>query len=147
MRRLLRAIFWSVTIALLVLASFGAVGVVLTKGWTDATECEPKTKCETLPFDSTAWKAYGDWSNPVRVKMLDDLSASYGVRGKAQAWIDEQLGTPETTHPFGDQCDYVYWLGPARTLVATEFEWLCLSFADGIVVDATLEYSGKLGPS
>ncbi len=147
MRSLLRAVFWSVTIALLVLASFGAVAVVLTKGWIAATECEPKTKCETLPFDSTLWKAYGDWTNPVRVKMIDDLSASYGVRGKTQAWIDEQLGTPETTHPLGDQCDYVYWLGPSRKLIATEFEWLCLSFAEGIVVDATLEYSGKLGPS
>ena len=134
-------------VALLVLATFGAAGAVLTKAWTDATDCEPKTKCETLPFDPAQWKAYGTWTNPVRVKMIDDLPASYGVRGKTQAWIDEQLGTPETTHPLGDKCDYVYWLGPSRTLVATEFEWLCLSFTDGIVVDATLEYSGKLGPS
>jgi hypothetical protein len=146
MRRLIRAVFWSVAIALLVGATFGAVGVVLTKGWADATDCEPKTKCESLPFDSVEWKAFGDWSNPVRVKMIDDLSASYGVRGKTQAWIDEQLGTPELTHPFGEQCDYVYWLGPSRTLVATEFEWLCLKFGDGVVVDATLQYSGKLGP-
>jgi hypothetical protein len=146
MRRLIRAVFWSVAIALLVGAAFGAVGVVLTKGWADATDCEPKTKCESLPFDSVEWKAFGDWSNPVRVKMIDDLSASYGVRGKTQAWIDEQLGTPERTHPFGEQCDYVYWLGPSRTLVATEFEWLCLEFGDGVVVDATLQYSGKLGP-
>jgi len=146
MRSLIRAVFWSLTVALLVGATFGAVDVVLTKGWANATDCEPKTKCETLPFDSVQWKAYGDWSNPVRVKMIDDLSASYGVRGKTQAWIDEQLGTPEQTHPFGEQCDYVYWLGPARTLVATEFEWLCLSFGDGVVVDATLQYSGKLGP-
>jgi hypothetical protein len=147
MRSFIRAVFWSTTIAVLVVAVFGAVGIVLTKGWTEATECEPKTKCEKLPFDSTVWKSYGDWNNPVRLKMMDDLSASYGVRGKPQAWIDEQLGTPERTHPFGDQCDYVYWLGPAPTLVATEFGWLCLSFSDGVVVDATLEYSGKLGPS
>ena len=146
MRSLIRAVFWSVTVALLLGATFGAVAVVLTKGWADATECESKTKCETLPFDSVQWKAYGDWSNPVRLKMIDDLSASYGVRGKTQAWIDEQLGTPEQTHPFGEQCDYVYWLGPSRTLVATEFEWLCLSFGDGVVVEATLQYSGKLGP-
>jgi hypothetical protein len=146
MRRLLRNVFWSVTIGLLVVAVFGAVGVVLTKGWTEATECEPRSKCEKLPFDSVGWKAYGDWSNPVRVKMIDDLSASYGVRGKTQAWIDEQLGTPEQTHPFGERCDYVYWLGPARTLVATEFEWLCLTLADGVVVDASIQYSGKLGP-
>jgi hypothetical protein len=146
MRSLIRAVFWSVAIALLVGATFGAVGVVLTKGWADATDCEPKTKCEALPFDSVEWKAFGDWSNPVRVKMIDDLSASYGVRGKTQAWIDEQLGTPELTHPFGEQCDYVYWLGPSRTLVATEFEWLCLKFGDDVVVDATLQYSGKLGP-
>lgn len=146
MRGLIRAVFWSLTVALLVGATFGAVGVVLTRGWADATECEPKTKCETLPFDSVEWKAYGDWSNPVRLKMIDDLSASYGVRGKTRAWIDDQLGTPEKTHPFGDQCDYVYWLGPSRTLVATEFEWLCLNFGDGVVKDATLQYSGKLGP-
>jgi len=147
MRSLIRAVFWSVAVALLVGAVFGAVGVVLTKGWTEATECEPRTKCETLAFDSTEWKAFGDWTNPVRVKMIDDLSASHGLRGKTQAWIDEQLGTPELTHPFGERCDYVYWLGPARTLVATEFEWLCLNFDDaGVVVDASIQYSGKLGP-
>jgi hypothetical protein len=147
MRRLIRAIFWSVTLSVLVVAVFGAVGVVLTKGWTEATECEPRSKCEKQPFDSQGWKTYGTWNDPVRLWMIDDLSESYGVRGKTQAWIDEQLGTPEVTHPFGEQCDYVYWLGPIREVVATEFEWLCLRFADGVVVDATIEYSGKLAPS
>jgi hypothetical protein len=147
MRRLTRALFWTVTVTFLVVAVFVAVGVVLTKGWTEATECEPKIKCEKLPFDSVEWKAYGDWSNPIRVKMIDDLSASYGVRGKSRDWIDEQLGTPDNTHPFGDLCDYVYWLGPSRQLVVTEFEWLCLNFDADVVVDATIQYSGKLGPS
>jgi hypothetical protein len=146
MRSLFRAVFWSVTITLLLGAVFGAVGLVLTKGWADATECEPKSKCEQQPFNSAEWKAFGDWNNPVRLKMIDDLSASYGLRGKPIEWIDEQLGTPETTHPFSGRCDYVYWLGPIRSVVATEFEWLCLSFADGVVVDASIRYSGKLGP-
>jgi hypothetical protein len=146
MRGLLRAVFWSVTVAMLIVAAFGAVGVVLTRSWADAIQCEPKTKCETLPFDSVEWKAYGDWSNPVRLKMIDDLSASYGLRGKTRQWIDEQLGTPETTHPFGERCEYVYWLGPARSLVSTDFEWLCLNFSDGVVANATIYTSGKLAP-
>jgi hypothetical protein len=146
MRGFFRVVFWSAAIALLAGAAFGTAGVVLTRGWADATECEPKSKCETLPFDSTLWKAYGDWNNPVRLQMIDDLSASFGLREKPVEWIDEQLGTPEATHPFPGRCDYVYWLGPARSLVATEFEWLCLNFADGIVVDASIQYSGRLAP-
>jgi hypothetical protein len=70
--------------------------------------------------------------------MIDDLSASYGLRQKPRAWIDEQLGTPETTDRFAATCEYVYWLGPARGLVSAQFEWLCLRFTDGIVSDARL---------
>jgi len=31
--------------------------------------------------------------------------------------------------------------------VVAEFEWLCLNFEADVVVDATIQYSGKLGPS
>ena len=144
---MIRAVFWTTLVSLLVIGTFGTVAVVLTEGWKQATECEPVTKCDKLPFDSTLWKAHGDWSNPVRVKMVDDLVARHGIVGQTRAWIEEQLGTPEATHPFEARCDYVYWLGPARTLVATEFEWLCLRFADDLVVESTLEYSSSLGPS
>ena len=138
MRSLLRAVFWSVTISVVVVGVFAAVGLILTRGWADATACEPKTKCQQQPFDSTLWKAYGNWSDPIRLKMIDDLSASYGLRGKPRAWIDQQLGTPETNNLFAGQCDYVYWLGPARALIATEFEYLCLNFAADAVVDAKI---------
>lgn len=138
MRSLLRAVFWSVAIAVVVIGTFTVVGVVLTQGWADAVECEPPTRCQQEPFDSLKWKTYGNWSDPVRLRMVDDLSASYGLRGQPREWIDEQLGTPETSHPFETECDYVYWLGPARSLVSTDFEWLCLGFEDEVVIDAQI---------
>jgi hypothetical protein len=138
MRRFFRALFWCATVTVVVLAVFGTAGVVLTRGWADATQCEPVTKCTKTPFDSQLWKAYGNWSDPVRIKMIDDLSQSYGLRGKPRAWIDEQLGTPDNNNPFPEECEYVYWLGPARTLVATEFEYLCLNFQAEVVADASI---------
>ena len=138
MGRILRAVFWSVAVATLILGVFATAGLVLTRGWADATACEPATKCEKQPFDSQLWKAYGTWTDPVRLKMIDDLSASYGLRGKPRSWIDEQLGTPETNNPFAEECEYVYWLGPSRALIATEFEYLCLNFEADVVADASL---------
>jgi hypothetical protein len=138
MRRLLKAAFWVSTVTTLVLGAYAGVGLALTKGWNDATACEPATKCDKQPFDSRLWKAYGSWVDPIRLKMIDDLSASYGLRGKPRSWIDEQLGTPEKDNPFAAQCDYVYWLGPSRALIATKSEYLCLNFQAETVVDARL---------
>jgi hypothetical protein len=138
MRRFLRAVCWSVAVSSVIVGVFGTVGIVLTKGWADATACEPPVKCQQQPFDSKLWKAYGNWNDPVRLKMIEDLSASYGLRGKPRAWIDEQLGTPEKTHPFAGECEYVYWLGPSRALIATEFEYLCVNFEAEAVVDARI---------
>jgi hypothetical protein len=138
MRRAIRAAFWVTAVSAAVAGAFTAAGIVMTRAWTEATECEPATKCEKQPFDSRLWKAYGNWTDPVRLRMVDDLSASYGLRRKSRGWIDEQLGTPEKENPFVGTCDYVFWLGPARSLIATEFEYLCLSFAADAVIDARI---------
>jgi hypothetical protein len=135
MGRFLRNLFWCSAVAAVVIGVFAAAGLVLTRGWADATACEPPVKCQQQPFDSQLWKAYGNWSDPIRLKMIDDLSASYGLRGKPRAWIHEQLGTPETNNPFAGECEYVYWLGPSRALIATEFEYLCLDFEAEAVVN------------
>ena len=70
--------------------------------------------------------------------MIDDLSQSFGFRGRPRSWIDEQLGTPENDSPFPGQCEYLYWLGPAQALVATKFEYLCLNFQAEVVADASI---------
>ncbi|HLG12272.1 MAG TPA: hypothetical protein VI876_10990 [Dehalococcoidia bacterium] len=138
MGRFLKAVFWCSALSTVIVGVFAGVGVVLTKSWADATECEPATKCQQQPFDSRLWKAYGTWTDPVRLKMIEDLSASYGLRGKPRSWIDEQLGTPENNNPFTVECEYVYWLGPSQALIATEFVYLCLDFEAETVVDAKL---------
>jgi hypothetical protein len=138
MGRFFRLIFWSTVISTIIVGVFATVGLVLTEGWKDATECEPPTKCQQQAFDSRLWKAYGNWTDPVRLKMIEDLSASHGLRGKPRGWIDEQLGTPDNNNPFAGKCEYAYWLGPSRELIATQFEYLCLNFEAEAVADARI---------
>ena len=84
-------------------------------------------------FDTVQWKAALDRNDPVKQRMLSSLTTNHRLIGKTKNEIDQLLGKPPTTGYFKEY-DYVYWLGPERSLFGIDSEWLCLKFENDKVV-------------
>ncbi|WP_428154130.1 hypothetical protein [Brevundimonas sp.] len=68
---------------------------------------------------------------------MDDLLHSETLRGKARAEVGALLGPPTQTDKWNDW-DLVYWLGPERSYIAVDSEWLIVRFDNDRVSDARL---------
>lgn len=90
-------------------------------------------------FQPMLWKTaiQTDTDNPIKIRMVDDLLRRFKLIGMTQKQIDELLGKPPHTEYFSEY-DYVYWLGPERSLFSIDSEWLCLKFKNGVVVQADM---------
>lgn len=91
-------------------------------------------------FNSTAWKSTLNaevTNQPIRQKMVDDLLSRYRLVGMKKKEIDHLLGKPPATGYFKD-FDYVYWLGPERSFISIDSEWLCIKFKNNVASEATL---------
>jgi len=91
----------------------------------------------SIPFDSESWKRAEDSHDPVRQLMVDDLLAEHELLGRSRAEIDGLLGTPPKT-PFFSNYQYVYWLGPERSFIPIDSEWLCIRFENDRVVEVKI---------
>ena len=90
-------------------------------------------------FDRAAWMAADRTdATPSRVQMIDALLAGTPLRGMTRNQIIELLGEPPETEYFSDW-DLVYWLGPERSAVSVDSEWLVLRFnEDSVVTDVAV---------
>lgn len=84
---------------------------------------------ERQPFDSLQWRKSlaEEQTNPIRIRMIDDLLSRYDLNGMSRAEIHDLLGKPPKTSYFPDY-EYVYWLGPERGFIRIDSEWLGLQF-------------------
>lgn len=60
--------------------------------------------------------------------MVDDLLSQYDFKGKTKDEVIELLGTPSRTKMFKDEWSLVYRLGPERSLISIDSEWLAFRF-------------------
>ena len=90
-------------------------------------------------FDSIVWKKsiIHNLKNPVRIYMVDDLLKKYKLVGMNKNEIDSLLGVAPETEYFKEY-DYVYWLGPERSWIRIDSEWLCLKFKNNKVIEAKI---------
>ena len=97
--------------------------------------CEQPGACgDQIPFVSAEWKTGGTISDPVRLRMVDDLRSNVALNGLTEAEVIELLGPASTSGYFQEMCEYVYWLGPERGLFGgIDAEWLCLHAQNGVV--------------
>jgi hypothetical protein len=92
------------------------------------------------PFDSVSWKTSlaTPSSNPIRLKMVDDLLRKHPLIGKSRVEVEKLIGIPPPTEYFRSY-DLVYWLGPERSFFGIDSEWLGVRFdSNQRVVEATL---------
>jgi hypothetical protein len=86
-------------------------------------------------FEPAAWRDESRVERSVRLRMADGLIARRTLLGKTRAEVVELLGEPPPTDYFADW-DMVYWLGPERSFISIDSEWLVVRLAeDGRVVD------------
>ncbi len=93
-----------------------------------------------VPFNSKVWKASLESetsAEPVRLDMVDDLLARHKLKGASRTEIEQLLGKPPKTNYFSDY-EYVYWLGPERSLLGIDSEWLCLKFSNNQVSEVRI---------
>ena len=73
-----------------------------------------------------------------RTKIVDDLLENDSLVGMTAEEVEQLLGAPSEETPFTGQDQYCYYLGEERGLISVDSKWLVLSFADGVVTEATV---------
>jgi len=96
-----------------------------------------KSYSNKIPFESSQWKAHLNDRDLAKQKMVDDLMSRHKLVGMSVNEVEELLGKPPTTGYFKDY-DYVYWLGPERSVLGVDSEWLGIKFQDGVVIKADI---------
>ena len=92
-------------------------------------------------FDSAEWKKAGhrDQHSYPRLEMADELIRSRLLYGKQKDELIEVLGEPSDEGYFR-RYDLVYWLGPERSWIDIDSEWLVIKLDDeGRVKEYKLE--------
>ena len=79
----------------------------------------------TQEFDPVIWRDEVQIQKGVGLKMADQLIAQDKLHGLTRAEVVELLGEPPATQYFKDQ-DLVYRLGPERSFISIDSEWLVL---------------------
>jgi outer membrane protein assembly factor BamE (lipoprotein component of BamABCDE complex) len=100
----------------------------------------PTERLPRISFDSATWKrsVTENTQEPVRLQMVDDLLHQHQLRGMTREEVVSLLGTPPKTDYFRDY-DFVYWLGPERSYISIDSEWLAIKFGeDGRVRKASV---------
>lgn len=78
-------------------------------------------------FDQIAWRDSAQAFGPLAVRgcMVDDLIAKQTFRGRPRSSVVGLLGEPPSTDYFREY-DLVYWLGPERSALGIDSEWLVM---------------------
>ncbi|MGG6237590.1 hypothetical protein ACQ4N7_03035 [Nodosilinea sp. AN01ver1] len=115
---------------------FLVVGGLLAKtNWDEWQHCRGYTQFNFARWNDPALSASPTY---VRLCMVDDLVAKYILMGRSRASVIELLGTPEPEKSFSGY-DMVYVLGPERSFISIDYEWLVIKLdAAGYVNEAKI---------
>jgi hypothetical protein len=111
--------------------ALGLLALVGTFAWAAVTN-------DDVAFSPALWSA-PDSSRPtdptLRQRMLGDLLSRYTLVGVTRDSVVALLGEPPKTNYFREW-QLVYWLGPERSLISLDSEWLVLKIdATGVVTE------------
>lgn len=103
----------------------------------------------TRAFDADLWagreqsETPEDFRWPLRLCMVDDLLSKGYLDGLTQTQVLDLLGPPEDKgFPYGAvNCDIHYELGPERSWIPMDKEWLFITFNEEDVVDKVWIYT------
>lgn len=90
------------------IAWFLGIGMLLFHG--ENGYLESFVPASPIKFESSAWKNSTDWNDSTRGRMIDDLLASYTLRGMSALEIHKLLGEPEEL--LSSETQLIYWISP-----------------------------------
>ncbi|MBD0335856.1 MAG: hypothetical protein ICV62_10240 [Cyanobacteria bacterium Co-bin13] len=111
-------------------------GLIAQDSWEEWQRCRGYTQ-----FNAEAWQDPTIASGPpyVRSCMVDNLLEEGLLTGQSQAEVIALLGEPDLESSFLQEYDIAYPLGPERSLISLDSEWLVLKLdSAGQVSAATL---------
>ena len=76
-------------------------------------------------FDSQRWKLVERSDDYSRLRMIEPLIMSGRLDGVTQPEVIALLGPSDDTNYF-NEWDFVYWLGPERSFMSVDSEWLVI---------------------
>ena len=86
-------------------------------------------------FDSQRWKQVERSDDYSRLRMIESLTLSGRLNGITRTEVVSLLGPSDDTDYF-NEWDFVYWLGPERSFISLDSEWLVIKIGPtGRVVD------------
>ena len=86
-------------------------------------------------FDSQRWKQVERSDDYSRLRMIESLTLSGRLNRITRAEVVSLLGPSDDTNYF-NEWDFVYWLGPERSFISLDSEWLVIKIGStGRVVD------------
>ncbi|MBD2424976.1 hypothetical protein [Phormidium sp. FACHB-1136] len=115
----------AMVISLGMVAPFGLLAVVIAQdGWEEWRRCRGHRQ-----FDPTVWKNPTLALEPpyLRSCMVDNLLAQELLLQKTTAEVIALLGTPETLEHGFTEYDLVFVVGPERSFISIDYEWLLLN--------------------
>ena len=79
--------------------------------------------CSREQFDKVAWQDSRGVADHARIRMVDDLLKRKNFLGMTREEVTAIVGESDQTGYFSDW-DLVYWLGPERSWMSVDSEWL-----------------------
>ncbi len=116
----------NILIAIVLTVCIGVGGGILFL-WSYLLSSSSDERFVPRSFDSAQWKeAPARSPTPaIRIRMIDDLLSAHKLEGKSRAEIVSLLGEPDD-NPGLLEWDMVYCLGPERSWISMDAEWLVL---------------------
>lgn len=99
--------------------------VLAVAAWVTIRRADPMARCDEHRFDTALWRdsLASSYPRAVRGCIVDDLLSSINLHRRTRPEIVAILGEPPKTGYFKEY-DLVYWLGPERSLISIDSEWL-----------------------
>ncbi|MEW6208487.1 MAG: hypothetical protein AB1631_08970 [Acidobacteriota bacterium] len=112
-----------------IVALFGLFSLFLVWAWPIYSFLSSYDRPPSIQFESERWKNKNleESGHPIRIQMIDDLISSRMLDGMSKAEILKLLGEADNDGYFKDW-DMVYWLGPERSPISIDSEWLVIRF-------------------
>ena len=131
MRSAKRIILAAIVVVGLLIAAFIAFTIISNN------HCVSEIAKSLQPFDAKKWteagaKGASSAQQEYRISAIEDLLAHKNFKGQTKAQLIELLGEPTQTDKLPNY-DMIYWLGPDRSCMRMDSEWLVFTLKNGQV--------------